>query len=104
MTNQEIIATYIEENEIDFNYNGFNLMTFQQWKKEGMSVKKGAKAFLKIDLWTMKLEEEKDENGKPVLDEKGKPKKVKKFYKKSSALFKEDQVEQAKKSKMKKVA
>lgn len=104
MTNFEIITTYLEENEIDFDYNGMNLMTFQQWKKEGMSVKKGAKAFLKIDLWTMKLEDEKDEEGKVIKDEKGKPKKVKKFYKKSSALFTSDQVESIKKSKGKKVA
>jgi hypothetical protein len=105
MTNFEIITTYIEENEIDFDYNGMNLQTFQQWKKEGMSVIKGETAFLKIDLWTMKLEDEKDENGKKVLDEKGKPKKVKKFYKKSSALFTSDQVHSVKqKSKSKKVA
>jgi len=105
MTNFEIITEYIEENGIDFDYNGMNLMTFQQWKKEGMSVKKGAKAFLKIDLWTMKLEDEKDEEGKVIKDENGKPKKKKKFYKKSSALFTEDQVEKVeKKSKGKKVA
>jgi antirestriction protein ArdC len=100
MTNLEIITEYIEQNEIDFDYNGMNLLTFQQWKKEGMSVKKGETAYLKIDLWTMKLEDEKDENGKVILDEKTKkPKKVKKFYKKSSALFTEDQVEKVKKSK-----
>ena len=99
MTNLEIITEYIEQNEIDFDYNGMNLQTFAQWKKEGMSVKKGETAFLKIDLWTMKLEDEKDENGKVIKDEKGKAKKVKKFYKKSSALFTEDQVEKIKKSK-----
>lgn len=99
MTNFEIITTYIEENEIDFDYNGFNLMTFAQWKKEGMSVKKGEKAFMKVDLWTMKLEDEKDENGKVILDENGKPKKKKAFYKKSSALFTAAQVEKIKKGK-----
>jgi antirestriction protein ArdC len=108
MTNQEIITTYIEENGIDFEYNGMNLLTFQQWKKEGMSVKKGETAFLKIDLWTMKLEDEKDEEGKIIKDENGKPKKKKKFYKKSSALFTANQVESTKakktKSKSKKVA
>jgi hypothetical protein len=104
MTNFEIITTYLEENEIDFDYNGMNLQTFQQWKKEGMSVKKGAKAFCKIDLWTMKMEDEKDEEGKVIKDENGKPKKKKKFYKKSSALFTEDQVEKIKKTSKKKVA
>lgn len=99
MTNFEIITTYLEENEIDFDYNGMNLQTFAQWKKEGMSIKKGAKAFVKIDLWTMKLVEEKDENGKVILDENGKPKKKKKFFLKSAALFTEDQVEKIKKTK-----
>lgn len=99
MTNFEIIATFIEENEIDFDYNGMNLQTFAAWKKEGMSVKKGAKAFIKVDLWTMKLENEKDDEGKVVLGEDGKPKKVKKFYLKSAALFTEDQVEKIKKVK-----
>jgi hypothetical protein len=99
MTNFEIITTYIEENEIDFDYDGSNLQTFAAWKKEGMSVKKGAKAFLKIDLWTMKLENEKDDEGKVVMGEDGKPKKVKKFYRKSSALFTNEQVEKIKKEK-----
>lgn len=99
MTNFEIISTYLEENEIDFDYNGFNLQTFAQWKKEGMSVKKGAKAFIKVDLWTMKLEDEKDENGKVILDENGKAKKKKKFYLKSAALFTAAQVEKIQKGK-----
>jgi antirestriction protein ArdC len=99
MTNFEIIQTYIEENGIDFDYNGMNLLTFAQWKKEGMSVKKGETAFLKIDLWTMKLEDEKDDNGKVILDENGKPKKKKKFYLKSAALFTAAQVEKIKKGK-----
>lgn len=100
MTNFEIITTYIEENGIDFDYNGMNLLTFAQWKKEGMSVKKGETAFLKIDLWTMKLVEEKDEEGKVILDEKTKkPKMKKKFFLKSAALFTASQVEKIKKGK-----
>ena len=99
MTNFEIIAEYIEQNEIDFDYNGMNLQTFAAWKKEGMSVKKGAKAFIKVDLWTMKLVDEKDDAGKVVMGEDGKPKKEKKFYLKSAALFTEDQVEKIKKGK-----
>jgi antirestriction protein ArdC len=102
MTNLEIITEFLEENEIDFDYNGMNLLSFAQWKKEGMSVKKGETAFLKIDLWTFKEETEKDENGKVILDENGKPKKKKAFYKKSTALFTEDQVEKAKAPKAKK--
>lgn len=103
MTNLEIIAQYLEENEIDFDYNGMNLLTFAQWKKEGLSVKKGETAFIKVDLWTMKLEEEKDENGKVIL-ENGKPKMKKKFYLKSAALFTQGQVEKAKKAAKKKKA
>ena len=99
MTNFEIIAEYIEQNEIDFDYNGMNLQTFAAWKKEGMSVKKGAKAFIKVDLWTMKLVDEKDDAGKVVMGEDDKPKKEKKFYLKSAALFTEDQVEKIKKGK-----
>ncbi len=104
MTNFEIITTYIEENGIDFDYDGSNLQTFQQWKKDGCNVKKGETAFLKIDLWTMKLVDAKDDEGKVIM-ENGKPKKEKKFYKKSSALFTASQVETTvKKSKGKKVA
>lgn len=104
MTNQEMIITYLEENEIDFDYTGTNLMTFAQWKKIGLSVIKGEKAFVKIDLWTMKLVDEKDENGKVIMED-GKPKKEKKFYLKSSALFREEQVQTIeKKAKEKKVA
>ena len=102
MTNMEIIIEFIEENGIDFDYNGMNLLTFAQWKKEGMSVKKGETAFLKIDLWTFKEETAKDENGKVIVDENGKPKKEKKFYKKAAALFTEDQVQKSKAPKAKK--
>lgn len=98
MTNFEIIAEYIEQNEIDFDYDGNNLQTFAAWKKVGMSVKKGEKAFMKIDLWTCKLVEDKDEEGKVVIDEKTKkPKMKKKFFLKSAALFTTEQVEKIKK-------
>jgi hypothetical protein len=100
MTNLEIITEYIEQNGIDFDYDGNNLNTFQAWKKQGYSVKKGETAFIKVDLWTMKMVEEKDENGKPVLDEKTKkPKMKKKFFLKSAALFTDAQVEKIKKGK-----
>ena len=100
MTNLEIITEYIEQNGIDFDYDGNNLLTFAQWKKLGMSVKKGEKAFIKVDLWTMKMVEEKDENDKVIIDEKtGKPKMKKKFFLKSAALFTAAQVEKMKKGK-----
>ena len=100
MTNLELIIQHLEENEIDFNYDGDNLNTFAAWKKAGYSVIKGEKAFIKVDLWTMKLVEEKDEKGKVIIDKKtGKPKMEKKFYLKAAALFKADQVEKIKKTK-----
>lgn len=102
--NTELIIEFLEVNEIDFQYNGMNLLTFAQWKKEGMSVKKGEKAFAQVDLWNYKEEDEKDENGKVIM-ENGKPKKVKKFYMKKASLFTIDQVEKEKaKAKKKKAA
>jgi hypothetical protein len=97
MTNVQLIAEHIEVFGFDFKYDGTNLNTFQAWKRAGYSVKKGEKAFTKVDLWTMKLVNEKDEEGKLVKDENGKPKKEKKFYLKASALFTADQVEKIKK-------
>lgn len=101
--NTELIIEHLEVNEIDFNYNGLNLLTFAQWKKEGMSVKKGSKAFIQVELWNMKEVEAKDENGKVIM-ENGKAKKEKKFYLKLASLFTEDQVEKIKKAKKKKAA
>lgn len=103
MTNTEIIIQHLEENEIDFDYNGSNLLTFQQWKKKGYSVQKGETAFVKIDLWTFKEVVEKDENGKVIM-ENGKPKKEKKFFLKSAALFTADQVKKIEKKKTSKKA
>lgn len=96
MTNQEMIIEHLEANEIEFNYNGKNLMTFQQWKREGYSVSKGQTAFTKVDLWTCKEVKKKDEKGKET-DEK-----EKKFYLKTSALFTIDQVEKIQKKTKKK--
>lgn len=98
--NTELIMEHIEANGIDFNYNGMNLLTFAQWKKEGMSVKKGSKAFIQVELWNMKEVEAKDENGKVII-ENGKKKMEKKFYLKLASLFTEDQVEKAAKKKTK---
>jgi antirestriction protein ArdC len=105
MTNLEIIIEHLEQNGIDFQYDGNNLQTFAQWKQQGYSVKKGEKAFTQVDLWTMKEVDVKDENGKTII-ENGKAKKEKKFYLKLASLFTTDQVEKAKtqKKNKKKVA
>jgi antirestriction protein ArdC len=110
-TNRELINEYFELFAIDlgiedFEYNGDNLLTFAQWKYKGMSVKKGSKAFIQLDLWTCKEVDAKDEDGKIIM-ENGKPKKEKKFYLKKASLFTIDQVEPIKKkttSKKKKAA
>ncbi|MDQ0976644.1 hypothetical protein QFZ31_006696 [Neobacillus niacini] len=79
----------------DFEYDGENLKTFNEWAKVGMIVKKGETAFLKLDLWkpfTKKLVDEK--TGEKIIDEKtGKQKEETRFMLKSSALFTPDQVE-----------
>ncbi len=49
MSNVELIAQAAQEK--NFPYNGKNLLTFQEWKKLGKSVKKGEKAFLSVPLW-----------------------------------------------------
>lgn len=104
MTNEELITQHLNDINSDFQYDGFNLKTFQQWKREGKSVMKGQKATFTVPLWTMKLEDEKDENGKIIKDESGKPKKEKKFYKKNASLFTADQVEEIKKKPSRKKA
>jgi hypothetical protein len=78
---------------VGYEYDGENLKTFNEWAKEGMIVKKGEKAFMKLDLWKPFEHKEKDENGKPVLDENGKQKTETRFMLKGSALFTPDQVE-----------
>jgi len=104
MTNEQLILEHLNIMGMDFNYDGKNLLTFAQWKKQGMSVKKGEKAFVQVDLWNMKEVDEKDGEGKVVM-ENGKPKKEKKFYLKKASLFTVDQVEKIeKKSKKKKAA
>ena len=49
MSNSEIIQT--EAILKGFQYTGYNLYTFQEWKKRGYSVKKGEKTFIKTRLW-----------------------------------------------------
>ena len=102
-TNTQLIMEHLNVFGIDFNYDGSNLLTFAQWKYKGMSVKKGSKAFIQLELWTCKDVIVKDENGKTVM-ENGTPKKEKKFYLRKASLFTIDQVEPMKKSKKKKAA
>ena len=100
-TNTQLIMEHLNVFGIDFNYDGSNLLTFAQWKYKGMSVKKGSKAFIQLELWTCKDVIVKDENGKTVM-EKGQPKKEKKFYLRKASLFTMDQVEPMKKKTSKK--
>ena len=46
-TNREMIEEAAME--IDFEYDGNNLKTFQEWAKAGFIVKKGEKAFLALE-------------------------------------------------------
>jgi antirestriction protein ArdC len=103
MTNLELVLQHLDENQIDFAYDGNNLLTFAQWKAQGLSVKKGEKAFTQVDLWTFKEVDAKDENGKVIM-ENGKKKKEKKFFLKLASLFTADQVEKKEKKSKKKVA
>ena len=102
-TNTQIIEEFLNVAGIDFEYNGENLLTFAQWKLKGMSVKKGEKAFIQLDLWTCKEVDAKDENGKVIM-EKGKAKKEKKFYLRKASLFTMDQVQKIEKKSKKKTA
>lgn len=101
MTNEQIIHETLQAMGIDFEYDGSNLSTFQEWKRRGYSVKKGETAFIKMDLWTCKLVDKKDEDGKVMMKD-GKPEKEKKFYLRAAALFTADQVEKISKKKPRK--
>jgi hypothetical protein len=92
-TNREMIEEAAME--MEYEYDGNNLKTFQEWAKAGFIVKKGEKAFLALELWkpfTKKLDE-KDENGNEKEEQR--------FMLKMSHLFTPDQVE---KGEMKKKA
>jgi antirestriction protein ArdC len=84
-TNKEMIEEMAME--MDYEYDGENLKTFNEWAKAGYVVKKGEKAFLALELWkpfTKKLDEK---------DEKGNPKEEQRFMLKMTSLFTPDQVE-----------
>ncbi|MCY8256475.1 ArdC family protein [Bacillus spizizenii] len=79
---------------INFDYDGTNLKTFNEWSNAGYIVKKGEKAFLTVDLWKPFVKKLTDKDGNPEIDEKtGKQKEEKRFMLKTSHLFTADQVE-----------
>lgn len=100
MTNFEIVT--LEAGMIGFEFDGENLKTFAEWKKEGLSVKKGEKAIIKCGLWkpfTKKLVDEK--TGEKIMDEKtGKQKEETRFKLVNSALFSRSQVEKREEKKV----
>lgn len=92
-TNHQIITE--EANMIGFEYDGSNLKTFAEWKKVGMSVKKGEKATLKVGLWKPVTVKEKDKKT-------GEEKEVRQFIKTTCFLFNPEQVQPLKEPKKKK--
>jgi hypothetical protein len=79
---------------VGYEFDGTNLKTFAEWKKEGYSVRKGEKACMKLDLWkpfTAKVMDK--ETGKQELDENGKPKTETRFKLVPSSLFSIEQVD-----------
>lgn len=93
MTNFEIVE--LEAGMIGFEFDGNNLKTFAEWKKEGLSVKKGEKAIIKCGLWKpFKKKLVDEETGEKIIDEKtGKQKEETRFKLVNSALFSREQVE-----------
>lgn len=91
-TNYEMI--YELAMMVGYEFDGTNLKTFAEWKKEGYSVRKGEKACMKLDLWkpfTAKVMDK--ETGKQELDENGKPKTETRFKLVPSSLFSIEQVD-----------
>jgi hypothetical protein len=78
---------------VGYDFDGTNLKTFQEWKKEGMKVKKGEKATMKLDLWKPFTVKVKDEEGNVEKDENGKDKTETRFKLVPSCLFSIEQVE-----------
>jgi hypothetical protein len=79
---------------VGYDFDGTNLKTFAEWKKEGYMVRKGEKACMKLELWkpfTAKVMDK--ETGKQELDENGKPKTETRFKLVPSSLFSIEQVD-----------
>ncbi|WP_324658859.1 hypothetical protein [Bacillus cereus] len=92
-TNIEIVE--LEATMIGYEFDGKNLKTFAEWKKEGYSVIKGQKALIKCGLWKpFKKKLVDEETGEKIMDEKtGKQKEETRFKLVDSALFSREQVE-----------
>jgi hypothetical protein len=91
-TNFEMIADLA--GMVGYEFDGTNLKTFMEWKKEGYSVIKGEKACMKLELWkpfTAKVKNE--ETGEYEKDEKGNIKTETRFKLVPSSLFSIEQVE-----------
>ncbi|PAW37885.1 hypothetical protein CKQ70_30565 [Bacillus toyonensis] len=92
-TNLEIVE--LEAMMIGYEFDGNNLKSFAEWKKEGYSVIKGQKATIKCGLWKpfkKKLVDEK--TGEKIMDEKtGKQKEETRFKLVDTALFTREQVQ-----------
>jgi hypothetical protein len=79
---------------VGYEFDGTNLKTFAEWKKEGYSVRKGEKACMKLELWkpfTAKVKNE--ETGEYEKDENGKIKTETRFKLVPSSLFSIEQVD-----------
>ena len=90
-TNYEMI--YELAMMVGYEYDGSNLKTFAEWKKEGYMVRKGEKACMKLELWKPFTAKVLDENGKQEMDENGKPKTETRFKLVPSSLFSIEQVD-----------
>ena len=82
--NQLIIASELARLGIKFQYDGQNLLTFQEWKKRGFYVRRGEKAFLQVPLWTF---------CEKTVKKNGKEEKQTYFILKKASLFAPSQVE-----------
>lgn len=91
MTNVEIMKKYKEENGINENVQ---LLSFQEWRKQGYSVRKGETSHHKVDLWKLvKAKAEVKTESVDATEENKEVKKVPKYIKKKTALFEFGQVE-----------
>lgn len=82
MKNVEIMEQYKMMNGIS---DSTELLSFQEWRKKGYSVKKGETSHHKVKLWKRVKTKTEDENGKEVVKSG--------FIMKVTALFEVEQVE-----------
>lgn len=84
LSNKEIISTTLMLTGSNFEYDGSNLKTYQEWKRQGYQVQKGEKAFLQCQLWTPFQ--------KKIKTKQGNEKTETRFMLKTSSLFTLEQV------------